>query len=108
MTAHDYTSESIFLGTKDKWCLEQANKNVLQIIKSEMLGARDINKKIITLDNLMGDQFLEILSSAAGVYVPEKEILKRTAYQWFARLDAQQVLDSDTMIGKLLLVNCDV
>lgn len=107
ITSTDYTDESVFLGSKDKWCLEQANKNVLQLIKSEMLGARDINKKIITLDSLMGDSFIEILSSAAGVYVPEKEILSRTAYQWFARLDAEQVLSSDTMIGKLLLVNCD-
>ena len=108
MTKHDYTDESIFLGTKDKWCLEQAHKNIVKIIKSELLGARDINRNIITIDDLIGNSFIEILSSAAGVYIPQDEILKRTAYQWFARMNARQVLDSDTMIGKLLLINCNI
>lgn len=106
MTAHDYTDESVFLGTKNKWCLNGVEKGIVKLIKSEALGARDINKNIITLDNLMGNTFIEIMADAAGVYVPEKEILKRTCYQWFARLDTKQVLDSDTMIGKLLLINC--
>ena len=106
MTAHDYTDESVFLGTKNKWCLNGVEKGIVKLIKSEALGARDINKNIITLDNLIGNTFIEIMADAAGVYVPEKEILKRTCYQWFARLDTKQVLESDTMIGKLLLINC--
>lgn len=106
MTSHDYTDESVFLGTKNKWCLNGVEKGIIKLIKSEALGARDIHKNIITLDNLIGNTFIEIMADAAGVYVPEKEILKRTCYQWFARLDTKQVLESDTMIGKLLLINC--
>ena len=39
--------------------------------------------------------------------IPEKEILTRTAFRWFGRMNAQQVLESDTFVGKQLLINCD-
>ena len=42
---------------------------------------------------------------AAGIYLPAKEILTRTAFRWFGRMNAKQVLESDTVAGKLLLVN---
>jgi len=40
-----------------------------------------------------------------GVYVPSCEILKRSKFEWFARLSVKQVLESDTIVGKLLLTN---
>jgi hypothetical protein len=36
--------------------------------------------------------------------IPSDEILKRINYQWFARLSAKQVVESDTIIGNYLLV----
>jgi len=38
------------------------------------------------------------------LYIPADEILKRNNYNWFARLSAKQALDSDTTIGKYLLI----
>jgi hypothetical protein len=43
-------------------------------------------------------------NSIKGLYIPADEILKRTAFQWFARLSAKQALASDTIIGKYLLI----
>ena len=48
---------------------------------------------------------VELDSTAVGLYIPADEILRRTAFQWFARLSAKQALDSDTMIGKYLLIS---
>jgi hypothetical protein len=53
----------------------------------------------------MSDIFIDLSCDAVGVYVPEDEILKRKAYQWFPRLSTGQVLESSTNIGKLLLTN---
>ena len=105
MISKDYTDESIFLGSKDKWCLGEIEKGNMKLIKSELLGARDVDNNIVVLDHLIGSSFIDISPQAAGVYIPQDEILKRTAYQWFARMNVQQVLESNTMIGKFLLVS---
>ena len=35
----------------------------------------------------------------------EYKILNRTAFQWLARLSPAQILNSDTALGKILLVS---
>jgi len=54
---------------------------------------------------LMSTKFLSLSGKVLGLYIPADEILKRTAYQWFARMSAKQALSSETMIGKYLLIN---
>jgi len=53
----------------------------------------------------MGNTFLNLCDKVQGLYIPADEILKRTAYQWFARQSAKQALNSNTVIGKYLLIN---
>ena len=53
----------------------------------------------------MKNNFINLTDRVQGLYIPADEIIKRSAYQWFARLSAKQALDSDTMIGKYLLIS---
>ena len=52
----------------------------------------------------MGNSYIDVSPNAIGVYLPDKDILRRTKYQWFARLSATQVVASDTMAGKILML----
>ena len=54
---------------------------------------------------LISDSEIDIDKSAYGVYIPQNEILRRTNFQWFARQSPEQVLESNTMIGKYLLLS---
>ena len=74
------------------------------MLPADLIGAKDMNGKPVTLDMLMSNNFLNLSGQVQGLYIPADEILKRTAYQWFARLSAQQALSSDTTIGKYLLI----
>ena len=76
----------------------------MNMIPADLLGMRDADGKQVTLEMLMSNNFLNLSSKVQGLYIPADEILKRNAYQWFARLSAKQALDSDTTIGKYLLV----
>jgi hypothetical protein len=76
----------------------------MNMIPSDLLGMRDVNGKQITLDMLMSNNFLNLSGNVQGLYIPADEILKRNAYQWFARLSAKQALSSDTTLGKYLLI----
>ena len=53
----------------------------------------------------MGNSFIDIEPTAVGVYLPDEDILRRTKYQWFARLSAKQAIESDTMAGKILMLS---
>ena len=104
-TSTDFTSESHFLGSYGRWCYEKIQKGEMNMLPADMLGARDATGKTVTLDILMSNNFLNLSERVQGLYIPADEILKRTAYQWFARLSAKQALESNTTIGKYLLIN---
>jgi len=64
----------------------------------------DTGRKIITIDRLMERTYIDLLPCTLGVYIPEKAILERTNYQWFARLSAEQAMSGNSMLSKLLLI----
>ena len=58
----------------------------------------------IIVDDLLSNNYLDIYASAYGIYIPADEILKRTKYEWFARLSQRQVLESKVIICKYILL----
>ena len=101
----DFTDESNFLGEENRWFLERANKGHVSVVPASLWGVKDTSDDLVTLDRLMGNTYVDFPPSALGLYIPDDEIINRTAYQWFARLNAGQALTSNTTIGKLLLTN---
>lgn len=73
-------------------------------VNAELIGIRDRAGKKVDVEDLMGNSYIEFTSHAYGILIPANEILARTAYQWFVRLSAEQVLSSNTIIGKYILV----
>jgi hypothetical protein len=101
----DFTAESHFTGSYGRWCFEKIKSGEINMIPADMLGAKDAAGKTVTIEILMSDNFLSLSNRVQGLHIPADEILKRTAYQWFARLSARQALESNTTIGKYLLIN---
>jgi hypothetical protein len=100
----DFTSESIFLGKFNKWCALKIQKNEVNLIPAIEIGVKDINDDPITIEILMSQGYISLYSNAYGILIPAYEILNRTNYEWFARLSPEQVLKSDTIIGKYILL----
>jgi hypothetical protein len=75
-------------------------------ISADELGCRNARtQKPVLVEDLMSDYDFEVSPDALGIYIPADEILKRTAYQWFAELCPRKVLEANTMISKYLLVS---
>lgn len=107
LVSRDYTSESVFDGSQDKWFLneiEKSNSNVVYI-PSILLGVKDIYGKKITIERLMGNTNIEFHRNIIGIYMPCREILERTKYGWFNQLSIENILESNTIIGKILNIN---
>jgi len=105
MISNDYTDDSNFTGDSNIWIFNKIKNKELALIKGELLGVKDNDNKPVILDRLLSNTFIELNKNSFGLYIPHDEILRRTAYQWFARLNPTQVLETNNMIGKYLLTN---
>ena len=105
LNSTDYTDESKFVGADIDWCMKKIGQGELSMVPGNLLGSRDARGKSITLEKMLGSSYVDIDTNAVGIFIPEKEIMRRSKYQWFARLSTGQVLTSDTMIGKYLVLS---
>lgn len=105
MNSTDYTDESNFLGAYGRWCNEKIVNGELNLLTSDNLGMKDTLGKPVTIERLMSNTYIDLPGTVKGLYIPADEILKRSAFQWFARLSAKQALASDTIISKYLVIS---
>jgi hypothetical protein len=105
MNSSDYTDESNFLGAYGRWCNEKIVNGEMNLLTADKLGMKDVLGKPVTIERLMGNTYIDLPGTVKGLYIPADEILKRSAFQWFARLSAKQALVSDTIISKYLVIS---
>lgn len=103
MISSDYTAESIFEGEIDKWLNKQVKIGNANMIQSNLLGVKDEDGKLVRIENLIGSSYVNFDCNALGIYIPQNELLKRTEYQWFNRLNVKQIMESDSTLGKLFI-----
>ena len=97
----DFTEESIFLGKLNNWCL---NKKKVNLIPPKELGTSTKENETVLIDNLLERDYISFSKSIYGIWIPSKNILNRTYYQWFARMSKQQVLEANTILSKYILL----
>ena len=99
------SNETDFLGEISELCLEYINGQKMNLVSGERIGVKTHGRKTILLDNLMEEEFLDLSSTAVGIYIPEDEILNRPKYQWFAVLPSEQILKANMIISKYLMAS---
>ena len=101
----DYTNELEFTGETDSWLYEQVKQKNVMPLDAMYFGVKMTDRNPVLIDNLLDDDDnFSVSPLAYGVYIPANEILKRTNFQWFARLSPEQVLESNTIIARQLLL----
>jgi hypothetical protein len=101
----DFTAQSAFLGDFDRWCESRIKENKINMIDGIDIGIKNIDEDPIKIEDLISQNYLKLYPGTFGIYIPSHDILKRRKYEWFARLSEKQVLESDTIIGKYLLLS---
>ena len=102
----DYTYGYKIEGHIQKWLSSKINERKINLIDSYELGVKDKQEKPILIDNLLKSEYLNIdTSSIFGIWIPSKEVLSRTNYQWFARMSEEQVLNSNVILGKYIFLS---
>jgi|TARA_B110000208_G_scaffold139475_1_gene168281 hypothetical protein len=102
--SQDYTAEMEFLGQFNRWCDHGIKENQINMVNGKMIGIKTEDDTPVLVDNLLSNDYIEFTSNLYGIYIPANEILSRRHYQWFARLSQKQVLESNVIIGKYILL----
>ena len=102
---NNYTDEINFNGNINNYLLNKYRKKEINVINAEYLGIKDINNKIIKLEDLFNNKEIEFNKNAFGMYIPNNELLKRNNFNWFCYLQKNEILDSEIFLAKLLILN---
>lgn len=100
----DFTMNIELSGEISNICDKLIKSGSVYRINAELIGIRSRDGKRIGVEELLGNSYLNISSHVYGILIPSDDILNRTTYQWFARMSNEQVLKSNTIIGKYILV----
>jgi hypothetical protein len=100
----DYTAQAEFLGDFNRWCNSRVQKHQINLIPGKLIGTKTMDDTMILVDNLLSNDYIELYPQAYGIYIPSKEILNRRHYEWFARMSQTQVLESNVIICKYILL----
>lgn len=103
LNSSDFTQTQDFLGDINVWLENEIEKSNIISIDGCDIGTQRPDSSLIYPEELLGSTYIELAKTAYGLYIPWDQLLNRTALQWFVRLSPEEVLDSNTMIGKCIL-----
>jgi|LauGreSBDMM110SN_4_FD.fasta_scaffold03502_3 hypothetical protein len=100
----DFTSESVFLDKFNVWMNDNACKKQITLIDGIDVGVKDMEGDPISLEGLMSDNYIDFYSKMYGIWIPQKDLLKRLQYGWFVRSSPKQVLEGNSILSKYMLL----
>ena len=108
MHSTDLTNEQDFLGEVDRWLYMKSlpnQANSLSIIDGRFIGVKDAHGKPVSIEQLLGEDYINFNKPLYGIYIPSDKILSRNRYAWFANLSAESALKANTILSKHMLTN---
>jgi hypothetical protein len=103
--SHDFTAEARFIGEYSRWCRQHIASGQMNLIDGKEIGIKTEEGKQIIIDDLMSNNYLKLSPHTYGIFIPARELLNRVKFEWFARMSAKQVMESDTIIGNYILLS---
>jgi hypothetical protein len=103
LNSTDFGAQSDFLGKPNEWLNNAVRNDDINNIDGLYIGTKKACGKPTLVDELVGSTHIDFHEKAVGIYIPWDELIQRTTLQWFSRMSPQQVLESNTVIGRRLL-----
>lgn len=101
---NDMTNEMDICGKLNVYLQTMYDSGLTQKIECSKLGFKTKDGKDVTLEDLMSMNPIIYDSNIVGIYIPNKELLKRYKYNWFVKLDPEEVLETETNIARYLMI----
>ena len=100
----DYTAQTNFLGEFDRWCKNKIEKSQVRLIPGTDVGTRTIDDEPVTVDTLLSENYIHFYGKMYGIWIPDRQILKRKHYEWFTRMSPEQIFQSNFILAKYFVL----
>jgi len=100
----DYTAQTKFSGEFDRWCNEKNIKGKMRLIPGTDIGTRTVDDEPVTIETLLGEDYIHFYGKMYGIWIPDNMILKRRHYEWFARMSPEQIFESQFILAKYIVL----
>jgi hypothetical protein len=104
LISKDYTAQAEFLGNYDKWANKKVQQNQIRLIPGTDVGVKTVDDEAVIVDTLLGDDYIHFYPKMYGIWIPAASILKRTNYEWFARMSPDQIFQSNFILAKYFVL----
>lgn len=101
----DYTNDRDFNGNIERLLNKYIMNKKLTLISGKYIGVTDKYDEPITINELLSTYPIEFIDKLQGIYIPKDEILKRSKYQWFSKLNENQIYSGETNLSKYMLLS---
>lgn len=105
LNSTDFTAEMDFLGKANLWLHNSIVNNKTISLCGKLLGTQKRDGSLVHVEELTQSSFIDLDDNAYGLYIPWNQLINRINLQWFVRLSPEQVVKSNTMIGKYILAH---
>ena len=103
----DKTYNDKITGKIEEYVNTLLTHNNINLISGFDTGVMTIKEKPIYIEDLLSANYLNIDNSTIyGIWIPAKQILSRTKFQWFARLSEEQIINSNIILCKYIVLSC--
>lgn len=102
--SNDNTAQLKFVGDFNRWCNTRIYNGLINLIDGKEVGVKTLDDTPVLVEDLLGDQYLNMYENMYGIWIPSRMILKRRKYEWFARLSVEQVLESNNILSKYMRI----
>ena len=99
----DNTDEKNFLGNFNIKLFDMYKKNEINVINAKQFGMKDRDNNEILIEDLLSSSPIRLVSDCYCIVIPKDELLKRTKFNWFVRLNKSQIIESDNNISNYLV-----
>ena len=100
----DYTAQSQFLGDFNRWCNKRVTSKRLRLIPGTDVGIKTLDEEPVTVDTLLGENYIHFYPKMYGIWIPADQILKRVKYEWFARMSVNQIFQGNFILAKYIVL----
>lgn len=105
LISKDNSSETKILGNIEKKLFDMSNKKKIQIISGKLIGTKTDDDKEILIDDLLNNSYINLHKNIYCICIEKDKLNKRVKYNWFIKLNKDEILKSNIMLGKYLLIS---
>jgi hypothetical protein len=80
-------------------------RNDIFVLDGCIFGTKNIMNESIQLDDLMSNKNLNLSEYNIGLYLPYRELMERTLYKWYVRMNERQVLATNCAFSYYMIQN---